>query len=143
MTTLTTTEDPLSEPLTTDRLLEKRVLSCMGPACRSQVWLLLLDSDERQLPVAIPCDDLRPEPTELEVDNLAAFAAGMLFDRGGSQLVTVWERQGRGSPTPTDARWAAAFAEHCERRGIPLRAQLLCHSRGVRVLRPAELRAAA
>ncbi|GGF37335.1 hypothetical protein [Subtercola lobariae] len=129
----------LDQPLRTDAHIEERVMSTIGTACRHQLWLLMLTSADLQVPLAFPCDDFSVEPDKKQANVLLAFIAGLMADRGATQLIAVWERPGRGALSPADARWAQLIAHSCERRGIPLRAQLLSHSRGVCLLGPADL----
>ncbi|MEF2976317.1 hypothetical protein [Subtercola sp. YIM 133946] len=124
----------LHPPLRTDADIEERVMSAIGTACRTQLWLLLLDAHDRQLPIALPCDDLAPKPRRGDADTLVAFMAGLMADRGATQLIAVWERPGGGALGGADAAWATALAEACDRRGVRLRAQLHSHSRGVTLL---------
>jgi hypothetical protein len=133
-------DNPLFDvPLTSDQQIEERVMSTVGTACRHQLWFLLLTSSDRQVPIALPCDDLPLEPSETHVDGLLTFCAGLMADRGATQLVAVWERPGRGALNQADALWAQTIAATCARRGIHLRAQLLSHTRGVCLLRAADL----
>ncbi|MCU1478969.1 MAG: hypothetical protein JWQ64_3662 [Subtercola sp.] len=129
----------LGQPLTSDQQIEERVMCTVGTACRHQLWFLLLTSSDLQVPIALPCDDLPLEPSETHVDTLLAFCAGLMADRGATQLVAVWERPGRGALNQADARWAQTIATTCARRGIRLRAQLLSHTRGVCLLQASDL----
>lgn len=123
-------------PLTTDAEIEDRVLALIGTAGHRQLWLMFLDSDDGQLPVVIPLDDLPREPNRAETDVLVGHLAGILAQVRAVQLVLVWERPGRGRLTERDQAWARALAANCARRGVRLRAQLLSHTRGVTILAP-------
>lgn len=132
----------LHEPLTTDAAIEDRTLNLIGTAGSRQLWLMMLDAHDQQLPVVIPLDDLPRLPNTASTDALIGRAAAILAQAGGCQLVLVWERPGRGRLLPHDTAWARAVAENCARRGLRLRAQLLSHTRGVALLAPADYAAA-
>ena len=74
-------EDTLTQPLTSDDLIEARVSALVGRACRRQIWFLFVDSENMQLPLMIPVADppaqhtmsgvaRPPTPTPLEVTRI-------------------------------------------------------------------------
>lgn len=124
-------ESTITAPLTTDALIQERVSSLVGKACRRQFWLLFLDEDSVQLPLLIPIGDppAHPQP---ESDALLGMVENAAESVGATSVVVVIERYADESLTASDLAWAAwldtAFHDH----EIVLRGMLLSHRRGVR-----------
>lgn len=124
-------ESTITAPLTTDALIEERVSSLVGKACRRQFWLLFLDEDSVQLPLLIPIGDppAHPQP---ESDALLGMVENAAESVGATSVVVVIERYADDTLTASDLAWAAwldaAFHDH----EIALRGMLLSHRRGVR-----------
>jgi hypothetical protein len=119
-------------PLRTDTLIEERVRETIGRALRRQMWLLFLDCDQIQLPLLIPIDKLPSRPDLTGTTQVVANIAELMVEIGASDLVVVWERVGPPTVSAQDADWARSIARACSAIGLPLRAMLLSHHRGVR-----------
>ncbi|MCS5733271.1 hypothetical protein [Herbiconiux daphne] len=117
--------------MSTDRDLAGLVRSLVGPAIRPQVWLLYLDETDRPLPLVMPFDlDLDcAEPTEIEA--LAILAHEVAGHIDATQVVVVWEREGRPRPTAAERAVADAVTSCFPRGRTRLRGQFLSHSDGV------------
>lgn len=112
--------------------LAREVIAAEGGRGRT-TWILLLDEDDRPLPVVLPIEGM---PVDPDPEHIARFAESMgvvLETAGGAVAVVVWERSGTGDVRMQEADWAAGLAAS----GLPLRAQLLATDDGVRLLDPA------
>ena len=155
--------------LHTDDALADQLDRVFGHAELRQVWLLFLDEQQRLTDPIMPMDDHPLEPDELiDTEDLGRVPfvrammerARMACDLVGAQeFVFMWERRGSETLNHADLRWARALAEVSgadtvggsagesdgngggdRGRATPLRAQLLLHDGGVRVIDPVELR---
>lgn len=124
------------EPLTTDDRILRRARDLVGRATLRQVWWFLLDADDRQIPLLLPVSGLPHLPSPDSVDLLAHRLGVVCRHAEASAVVLVWERRGQRALTEADRRWAAVFAAAGHRASIPIRAQLLSHSGGVRWVAP-------
>lgn len=124
-------DDTILQPLTTDALIEERVNSLIGKACRRQLWFLFLDSEQVQLPLMIPMDDIPSAPDD-SVDGLARLMGEAIDAADARSTVVVIERFAGDTLTPSDKAWARAIHDAFEREGIVVRGILLSHRRGVR-----------
>ncbi|RLQ84088.1 hypothetical protein D9V28_07555 [Mycetocola zhadangensis] len=125
-----------TQPLVTDELIEQRVSDLIGRASRRQLWLLFLDSDNVQLPLLIPTDDYPGRPTPDHANELANGIRHIAGAARAAQVILVWERYAGSDLTPLDRAWAQQLHNACSGIGVPIRAQLLSHKRGVRWLAP-------
>jgi hypothetical protein len=124
-------DDTVTQPLTSDNLIEARVSALVGRACRRQIWFLFLDSENIQLPLIMPVADL-PALPDAAVTRLAdnvAFRVGHLNARA---VIIVLERYAGTQFSTADTAWARALDEGFAAAGLPVRAVLVSHSRGVR-----------
>ncbi|MEY2849007.1 MAG: hypothetical protein RI885_1673 [Actinomycetota bacterium] len=124
-------ESTITEPVTTDALIQQRVSALVGHACRRQFWLLFLDDRSVQLPLLVPIGD-PPAYPQPESDALLEMVEHAAESVGAASVVVVIERYADETLTPSDLAWAAwldaAFREH----DVTLRGMLLSHRRGVR-----------
>lgn len=128
--------------LTSDAELAEFLGDLLQRATHRQFWMLFLDDEQRLMEPIMPMDDHPLDPGELaetEDLGLAPFArvvvdrVGMIVEWiGASSVVFVWERRGPDKFTPEDRAWAGGFADESGRVGLPLRAQFVLHSRGLR-----------
>ena len=125
-----------NEPLVTDELIERRVRAIVGRACRRQVWMLFLDEDDVQVPLILPMADYPASPGDGNAAIFAERVKDIVEVAGAEQVIFVWERYAGEQLSPVDIDWARHLHEACRAEGVPVRAQLLSHRRGVRWLAP-------
>ena len=117
-----------------------------------QVWLFFLDGDQRIIDPVMPMGDYPLEPDErcVTADLGDVPFAEMFVERAqmvcamnrATEFVVLWERLGAAGLTASDRRWTRAVAAAMEQRaghGTPLRAQLLLHDGGARLIAPEEM----
>lgn len=124
-------DDALLEPLTTDLDVFERVADLIGGALRRQLWVLLLDDDDRQLPVIIPID-VPARPRRRDAAGFAAFLRATVTTCHAASVVLVLERPGPPSISNDDRRWFSMLAAACRAAPVAWRGPVLCHSAGVR-----------
>lgn len=126
--------DPSPSPLTSDRAVRDFVEQLVGEAIRPQCWVFLLDVDARPLPVALPIDDLPMSADPRESTRFAAALGGIAAGTGAAAVVLALERPGPDDLTPTEAAWARNLRRSFEGRRTRLRALVLVHDRGSRLI---------
>jgi sugar phosphate isomerase/epimerase len=132
--TFTPFEETQLVPLTTDDQIERRVADLVGRANTRQLWLLFLDEADVQLPLLIPIEGLPLEPTHDEAERVVDRIRSLMGEIGATAVITVIERYAASALTSMDSAWARSLRESCESHGVTLRAQLLSHRGGVRLL---------
>jgi hypothetical protein len=132
-------EDTVTQPLTSDSLIEERIAALVGPACSRQIWFLFLNGENVQLPHIIPVSDppVMPNPAVSQlVGNITQAGDGL----DARSVIVVLERYADSEFTPADKAWARALHTAFEVTGLPMRAILVSHRRGVRWLTPDDYR---
>lgn len=124
-------EETVTQPLTSDELIHSRVSDLVGRACRRQVWFLFLDDDEVQLPLIIPVAD-PPLLPDTATSRLADTVAQGVEHLGARSVIVVLERYAGPQFSSADKAWARALGEGFAGAGLPVRATLVSHNRGVR-----------
>lgn len=119
-------------PWDTDRAVLDAVRLLIESALRRQTWLFLLDDHDRST-VCVALEDMPVDPDPEDVERFAGMLRQLLDEAEASSVVVVWERPGGPDLAMQEADWAAALAA----AGVPVRAQLLAHDDGVRLLDPA------
>lgn len=119
-----------------------------GATCR-QLWMVFIGEDGRVAGPLLPMSDHPRTPEELcdTLDLGTVPFAEVLIDRAASvcemigdvSVVFVRERPGPPGPSALDLRWARALAREADRAGVPIRAQFVLHSEGIRQFSVAEL----
>ena len=124
-------EETLTQPLSSDALIEQRVASLIGRAARRQLWFLFLDHEDVQLPLVLPFDDppMRPDAS---IANLAEVIDGAAEAANAKSVIVVIERYADATFTDADKEWARSIVAALDRRGVEVRSTLLSHRRGVR-----------
>jgi hypothetical protein len=121
-------------PLRTDADLVAMADELVGEPLRRQVWVFLLDDEQRLAPLVVPMDGVPADPAP---DDVARMAERIhLLVEAVPEAVTavlVWERAGSADPRMQEADWIAALAAS----GAPIRAQLLATDAGAAVVDPA------
>ena len=121
-------------PLSSDRDIEHRVADLIGRANSRQLWLLFLDEGDVQLPILIPIEGLPFEPTDEQAGQVISRVGELMDEIGATSVITVLERYGSPALSLHDAAWARSLRRGFDDRGIVLRAQLLSHRTGVRLI---------
>ena len=80
-----------------------------GERRRRSLWLVLLDGDDRTLPVAFPIDDLPAEPDTLLCRNLGKILRDLTSTGPAASAVLLLCRPGPQTLTVQDRRWASAI----------------------------------
>jgi hypothetical protein len=132
-------EDAVLVPLTTDAEIVDRVAGIVGRANQRQLWLMFLDETNTQLPLLIPIDALPSEPTDVQTALVLDHVREVMGEMGASSLLFVHERYAASSLLAQDVAWAQSLRRACEGSGVVLRAQLLSHRSGVRMIESHEL----
>jgi hypothetical protein len=122
------------EPLTTDALIEQRVDSLIGRAQNRQIWLLFLDQNQVQSPLVLPISDVPVAPAPDDLDNWCELIRGTTEAVDAGDVIVVIERYAPERLTDADRGWARLVSDGCRVAGVTLRAVLLSHRHGVRLL---------
>ena len=132
-------EDTVTQPLTSDSLIEQRITALVGRACRRQLWFLFVDSENVQLPLIIPVSEPPVMP-----DPAAAQLVGNIVQAGESidahSVIVVLERYAGSQFSSADKAWACALDTAFGHTELHMRAILVSHSRGVRWFAPDDYR---
>lgn len=123
----------LTDPLDTDTALVACLTDLLRGAIRRQCWILPLDDNRRPTAGVVVLEEVPVDPDPDEVGHLASFVRRILEETASASAVLVWERPGGPQLQMLEADWAVAVAAS----GLPLRAQLVLHDDGVRLLDPA------
>ena len=124
------------EPLTTDALIEQRVGSLVGRAQNRQIWLLFVGQNHVQSPLVLPISDVPVAPSCDDLDNWCELVRGTTEAVDAVEVIVVVERYGPERLTDADRAWARMLSDGCRVAGVALRAVLLSHRHGVRLLAP-------
>ena len=144
---MTETRNPLKDlVLDHDDTLRDVLQVLLQSAIRRQMWLMFMDDRGCLGDPLMPMDDYPDDPNEVvDVDDLGSVTeahvlmhrAGMLREMTGNvSVLFAWERVGNETITDDDRAWARAMADAAQTLGVPLRAQFIVHSDGVRQLHP-------
>lgn len=124
-------EYTVTQPLTSDDLIEARVSALVGRACRRQIWFLFVDSENVQLPLIIPVADPPTQPDAV-VSQLTENIAQGVEQLDARSVIVVLERYAGPQFSAADKAWARALSNGFDEAGLPVRAVLVSHSHGVR-----------
>ncbi|WP_157540821.1 hypothetical protein [Microbacterium sp. XT11] len=143
------TASPKNRPLRDDDDLRALLEFIVQSARRRQVWLLFIDDRDRLTEPLVPIDGYPADPHAMTVvpDLGEVTEASLLLQRAemmrdaldAASVVIMWERPGARSIGLDDREWATAMRDAAFAHGIPLRAQYLLHSRGVRQIQVDDL----
>lgn len=135
--------------LTDDTRLVEYFTPILETALRRQLWVFFLDEDDRPIGPAMPMDDYPDDPNRLLSTDDAGWRKvaelfGMRFARlmrecELAQILLVWERPGGWTLSGETLVWARALGAALVAEKARVRAQLLLHSGGLRVLAPDDL----
>ena len=145
MTTSRQDLDP-HRPLPTDDDLQDLLGGLLEGALRRQLWFVFLDAENRITGPLMPMDDyphypdqacITPDRGPMTMIEVLALRLRTICEMVDAETtVLVWERCGTDAVTPDDRLWAHAAATEMRKNGPNLRAQLLLHDAGVRLLTP-------
>jgi hypothetical protein len=129
MTIPSPTEAPL---LRTDADVLARVKALVGPACTGrQLWVMLVDGDDRQLPAVLPVAGIPRTPDRRGLHSLERLLEGLRdelrTDRAPGSVIFTLERTGADAILPPNALQVA-----CAHRKVALRGVFLSTDSGVR-----------
>ncbi|QKJ18732.1 hypothetical protein [Microbacterium hominis] len=134
------------EPLRTDDQLRLALEDLLQCANLPQLWFIFLDEDQHLVGPFMPGDGYPDDPAQpVDTDDLGtvpsaevmAVRVGMIAELvGAAHAVLVWERPGPDRLTEGVRAWVRAVAAACLAREVSLRAQLLLHDDGLRMLVP-------
>ena len=144
-----TNTDPmhqLERPLLTDDQLRLTLEDALEEAILPQLWFIFLDAEGRLTGPLMPGDGYPEDPSELvDTDDLGRVSAAQLLSArvqmiadmlGAASAALVWERPGPDELSPSTSAWVKAMAGASRDSGLRLRAQLLLHDEGLRMLVP-------
>ncbi|MBO9626793.1 MAG: hypothetical protein J7484_10510 [Microbacterium sp.] len=136
-------------PLRDDDDLSALLEQLLQRASRRQVWLMFVDQRGCLAEPLIPIEGYPDDPSavadapdlgEVTEASLLMQRAGMLREAMESAaVVLVWERPGSRIIGVDDREWAVAMRDAAAEHAIPLRAQFVLHSRGVRQIHDDDL----
>jgi len=113
----------MQEPVRTDAELHRRwrrLWGTPGTGVRA-LWLMVLDADDRVVPL-LPClEDLPPRPAPEDVERIGWFARELLSMTDGASIAFLLGRPGGRRPTPDDRMWGRTLLAAAERVGAPCR----------------------
>jgi hypothetical protein len=146
---MTLVTDSISDPATHaydahDRLigradLDRRIAGLLPTAVVRQLWLLLFDSDDVQMPAMIPIGDLPLRQGDADGEGLAELLTTLDREFGVASYVFVLERPGPAEPSSDDRRWLAHLLGAADGRPFSVRSVYLCHDSGVVGFEPGEV----
>ena len=131
-------DDTRDIPLTTDSDIEERVGELLGTANQRQMWLIPLDEQDRQLPLLIPIEGMPVRPPRLDDSGLAPALQLLVDEYEVAAFVIVLERYASAELQNSDREWATAMRATCGATGVRLRAVVVLHSDGARLIAPDE-----
>src|SRR4051794_20791172 len=123
-----------TSPLSSNQDVRDFVEQLVGEAIRPQCWVFLLDRGDRPLPVALPIDDPPVVAEPREATRFVAALDGIAQSAGAAAVLLALERPGPEDLTPTEAAWSSNVRRSFEGSRTSLRALVLVHDRGMRLL---------
>ena len=128
--------DIYADALDSDTSILDRMHRLFRPASRRQFWLVFLDSDRRQCPTIIPIDGIPDLPDETDAERFAPVLEWLADGENAHSVVVLVERPGTERVTESDRAWIRTLRSASQLAEIPVRAQLVVHDDGVRLLAP-------
>lgn len=127
-------------PLTADDDVRERVAELLDRAYRRQLWFMLLDDQQRQLPILLPFDVPR-KPGSSHRAGFARSIGALAQEADADAMIVALERPGSATLGASDRAWFVLVTEACTEVGIRLRGPLLVHDDGVRWIATEDLTA--
>jgi hypothetical protein len=110
--------------------LDARIRQLVPCATERQLWLVMLDRDDVQLPVMIPIGDLAVRAEQVAAEGLADLLTTLTAELSPASFVFVAERPGSSAVTDDDRLWLT-FLLGLTSEAVRVRAAYLCHDDGV------------
>jgi hypothetical protein len=127
------------QPLVDRDALDRRISGLLPQALVEQLWLLLFDDDDVQMPAMIPIGDLPlledsgvGRGGEPDGEGIAELLGSLDREFGVASFVFVLERPGNAEPSASDRRRIAFLLGAADGRPFSVRSVYLCHDGGVR-----------
>lgn len=117
--------------LSTREDLDDRVEGLLPTAVVRQLWLLLFDGDDVQMPAMIPIGDLPLHQGGADGEGIGELLTTLDREFGVASYVFVLERPGSPDLTGDDRAWLAHVLGLADGRPFAVRAAYLCHDDGV------------
>jgi hypothetical protein len=124
-------DDVADVALLTDESVLERVRDLVQGAYRRQLWFMLLDEEQRQLPLLIP-HDVPARPSRKHGDAVQALIALLVDEIRPGGMVVVLERPGDDRLRRGDLEWIEVIDEGCRAAGVVRRGPILAHDDGFR-----------
>lgn len=120
-------------PLPARADLDRRVRQLIPCAVQRQLWLLLFDENDVQMPVMIPIGDLplHADGPAVDGEGVLELLVMMAKEFTVASFVFVLEREGSRSLSDDDIAWLTYLLEVDAGRDFRVRAAYLCHDDGV------------
>lgn len=117
--------------LTTRADLDRRIEGLLPTALVRQLWLLLFDADDVQMPAMIPIGDLALGHDRADGEGIGDLLSTLDREFGVASYVFVLERPGPRDLTTDDIDWLGLLLGLADGRAFSVRAAYLSHDDGV------------
>jgi hypothetical protein len=118
-------------PLRRDEQVLGLVADLLDRALRRQLWLVLLDDEDRPLPVLLPSSIPRRR-RDGDAERMARFVGEIVDDLDARSFVHVYERRGPDELDAADRAWLRLGLEAAGLAGVRCRGPVLLHDDGAR-----------
>ncbi len=111
-------------PIRTQQDLENlwRLLMVELRFSRPQLWLALIDGDDRVTPVVTNIEDLPAQPDATAITNLIDICASLLQEEvPGGSAAFLYTRPGPGPAIARDLAWGRGLLNAARQAGVPCR----------------------
>lgn len=132
-------ETAATAPIRTDDEVEARFAELVGRAIVRRIWFGLIGPECVQLPVLLPISDLPESFDDEEMVRFGEGLAGIASGCGAQTVVIVAERPGPVALDAEDKRLLRGVRAGCLANNTDVRAVLLSHDHGVRLVSVDEL----
>jgi hypothetical protein len=111
--------------------LDSRVRQLVPCAVQRQLWLLLFDADDVQLPVMVPLGDIPLRGGSADGEGLIEMLRSLAREFGAESFVFILERPGPPSPRYDDRLWLTMLLSIGPTETFRVRAAYLAHDDGI------------
>ena len=118
-----------------------RVTALVGVArAERQLWIMLVDGDNHQLPTVLPISTIPSAPDRRGLFAMERLLGGLRdtlpTGRGAGSVIFTLERIGTDAVQPFDREWCDALRVACKHQKVALRGVYLSTDGGVRRMYP-------